>query len=66
MEHILLRQAFRYRQATELTVSGFDYEPAMGAWIEKGGKTYLVEHASFPVCGTKKFDVETGEDAKGQ
>jgi hypothetical protein len=69
--HILFDKAFTFPQEkTGRDPEGCFYDPIKGAWMreEKGKLIALVRScdSSKPVAGTKKCDVETGEDVKGE
>jgi len=67
MKHILLQKALKYKKRKEIeTPKGFSFDSLLGAWISSVDKTFLVEAKDFKAFGTKKEDVETGEDQKGQ
>jgi hypothetical protein len=38
----------------------------IGAWISNTDKSFLIQAKAFKALGTKKEDIETGEDQKGQ
>jgi hypothetical protein len=42
------------------------YNPILGAWFNITSKLPLIFAEDFKAQGTKKYDVETGEDNKGQ
>lgn len=68
MKHILLEKAFKYdipRQNVKL-FKGYNYDDVKGYWVNvENGKPLMHEDASFKPR-TKKEDVETGEDRKGE
>jgi hypothetical protein len=66
-EHILLKYAKTYKRHIEsLAPEGCIYDPCVGAWvISKTGKL-LIETTKRPKPPTKKCDIETGEDQKGE
>jgi hypothetical protein len=67
MEHILLKTAFNYKKRKEIEPpKNFKYNNIIGAWLSKTDDSLLVNHKDFPQIGTKKHDIETGEDQKGQ
>ena len=67
MEHILLSTAFNYKKRKQLLApDGFYYNKTVGAWVSKLNEQLLINHTNFPTVGTKKEDIETGEDQKGQ
>ena len=66
MKHILLVNAFNYKKRKEIVSPiGFFYNKVIGAWLSHSDETLLVNHKSFPAIGSKKEDIETGEDHKG-
>lgn len=67
MKHILLQKAFTYKKREKITApTGYEFDCFLGAWISISDKSLLVNHKDFPGYGTKKNDIETGEDMKGQ
>lgn len=67
MMHILLQKAFIYKKVrTPAPPSNFFYDKINGAWLCKEDKSLLVHSKDFPAISTKKLDLETGEDQKGQ
>jgi len=67
MKHILLQEAFIYRKRKALSApAGFVYNKSAGAWFSEVTYDALVKNSQFPSIGTKKEDIETGEDHKGQ
>lgn len=69
MKHFLFESALNFKKNSEnQNIKGFNYDNIRGAWISDDGKLYLIK-AKFkgkPIFGTKKNDVETGEDLKSQ
>jgi hypothetical protein len=65
--HLLLRTASsaRRRNAPEAPPDCI-YDPVLGAWILEGTNTLLVDTPQRSLPGTKKSDIETGEDQKGE
>lgn len=65
--HILLQTARSVRRR-EVPVHppGCTYDPIVGAWLVDGSATLLVETPGRSLPGTKKNDIETGEDQKGE
>lgn len=66
-EHILLEKAYVYENiSAELTPTGCSYDRYSGLWrIDSTGDVMMVgNYAQKPQ--TKKCDVETGEDQKGE
>lgn len=67
MKHILLQKAFIYKKREKITPPiGYEFNCFLGAWVSISDKSLLVNHENFPWKGTKKNDIETGEDQKGQ
>ena len=63
--HVLLRKGGVTRPISSLTLpQGAAYSLVVGAWILPDG-TLVVESPTKPIQGTKKADVEKGEDQKG-
>lgn len=67
MSHLLLNNAKPYTTDKHVNIpEGFQYNNEKNAWYSEREDVYLVNHKDYPRVGTKKFDVETGEDQKGQ
>jgi hypothetical protein len=67
MAHILLERAFNYIKRKEIKPPlGFYYDRMAGAWLSRVDSTLLINTTGFPQISTKKQDIETGEDQKGQ
>ncbi|MCO5267436.1 MAG: hypothetical protein M9897_00895 [Brumimicrobium sp.] len=67
MRHILLNRAFEYKKRKDINPpKGYVYNSILGAWFNVKDKLPLIFAKDFKAQGTKKFDVETGEDNKGQ
>ena len=65
-KHMLLEKAFVYPLPKERPkLSGYSFSSDKGYWIREDGIP-LVEDHSIPKPRTKKEDVETGEDRKGE
>ena len=66
--HLLIKHAKTYRRFSgSLEPEGCDYNFQIGAWMIKGTQELLVESADPPKPPqTKKADIETGEDQKGE
>jgi hypothetical protein len=67
--HILVRKAFVYPGARQPKApDGCHYEPQAGAWFINSTSEALVasKDPRKPRPTTKKADVETGEDNKGE
>lgn len=67
MKHILLNRAFRYQKRNDINPpEKYRYNSTLGAWIDKTDNSLLVLAKDFKAQATKKLDIETGEDNKGQ
>lgn len=67
MKHILLRKAIVYKQRKDITPpKDYKYDFNLGAWIHKLSGNLLINSDDYLGQGTKKLDIETGEDNKGQ
>lgn len=67
MKHILLNKAFEYRKRKDIIPpKDYVYNSNLGAWFHIVNKLPLIFADDFKAQGTKKLDVETGEDNKGQ
>lgn len=58
---------FSYREPLE-DIEGCHYDKIVGAWIINATNEFLVksQDPEKPRPGTKKEDIETGEDRKGE
>ena len=66
MSHILLERAFIYPKP--LTIKDPDnckYDEVSGYWKDSKGNAAIISE-SFRAGETKKCDIETGEDQKGE
>jgi len=67
MKHILLNKAFEYKKRKDITpTEDYVYNSFLGAWFNIQNELPLIFANDFKGQGTKKFDIETGEDNKGQ
>lgn len=65
-QHVLLAKARAYaREQIDLRPADCDYDLLAGAWVHRPSGGLFVESADPKPPGTKKHDVETGEDQKG-
>ncbi|MTV47890.1 hypothetical protein GJ688_02690 [Heliobacillus mobilis] len=69
--HLLLDKAFKFHEKKGARdPQGCTYDFSKGAWMkeENGLLITLVrsQDPNKPIAGTKKADVETGEDQKGE
>jgi hypothetical protein len=66
-KHILIEYATSYERLNrELTPEGCHYDFEIGAWVVSDTGRLLVESPERPKPQTKKHDIETGEDQKGE
>lgn len=64
--HILLQNcSVLQRPSNESEPVGFIYNKHQGLWVHETNGSLYIDHPEFSAKGTKKFDVETGEDHKG-
>ena len=67
MKHILLQRALKYKKRVTIDEPiGFSFDSLAGAWVNILDRSFLIEAEGFKGLGTKKNDIETGEDQKGQ
>ncbi|MCC8199663.1 MAG: hypothetical protein LIP06_14150 [Tannerellaceae bacterium] len=68
MKHILLQKIFKYKKRETLSIpAGYEFDSFLGAWVSVHDKSLLlVNGTDFIGQGSKKCDIETGEDQKGQ
>ena len=67
MKHILLSRAFEYRKRKDINPpKGYVYNSVLGVWYNITNNLPLIFADNFKAQATKKYDVETGEDNKGQ
>jgi hypothetical protein len=67
--HLLIGRAFTYPQKGELKApEDSEYDTTLGLWLWGPRNDVLVKSANRdkPRPGTKKEDIETGEDLKGE
>jgi hypothetical protein len=67
-EHILLQKVSTYNRKKLKDPEGCEYDELIGGWIVNETNEYLVKSSDpkKPKPGTKKEDIETGEDLKGE
>lgn len=67
MKHILFQKALSYKRRKEVVLpENYEYNYTLGAWINTIDNSLLISSQNFKASATKKFDIETGEDHKGQ
>ncbi|NLP35076.1 MAG: hypothetical protein GX359_07775 [Clostridiales bacterium] len=66
-EHILKEKAFVYElPRTQPNMAGYEFNDENGYWINQKNKKPCIKDPSFAAPRTKKHDIETGEDKKGE
>ena len=67
MKHILLKKALKYKKRKKIKApENYTYDFKLGFWYNIFDKSLLIKSPSFLALGTKKEDIETGEDQKGE
>jgi len=67
MRHILLNRAFTYKKRKSIQPpKEYEYDSKLGAWKNIFDNSLLILSNDFKGQSTKKLDIETGEDNKGQ
>lgn len=69
MSHILLNQIIPFKKNVLDNPTGYKYHIKSGWWVADLDETEVLvksDKPGRPIRGTKKQDVETGEDQKGQ
>lgn len=68
MAHLFVKLAKRYPKNDLVPVKGTTYDKARSLWVNNDDGVPIVESKDdrFRQPQTKKFDIETGEDQKGQ
>lgn len=68
MTHLLVSLAKRYPKKTIEPVKGTRYDKIRSLWVDEseGLPIVVAKNDRFRHPQTKKFDIETGEDQKGQ
>jgi hypothetical protein len=65
--HIFIEKAFIYSDnRKKANMEGYKYNSQKGYWISNLSGLAMVEDNERPKPSTKKADIETGEDAKGE
>jgi len=67
MSHILIEKMHRYKtEGQQRDPEGYKYDATRGYWLGKASGTPLVSDENVRKPVTKKADIETGEDKKGE
>lgn len=64
MKHILLKNLNHKKIQPIEPFQDYYYNKTDGAWVSIQFNSLLVKHKNFPAIGSKKKDIETGEDQK--
>lgn len=64
--HIILEKAKKYLTNDKTSQVDYYYSEKDGFWINKNSGEALVFEDGFSSLATKKCDIETGEDQKGE
>lgn len=66
-EHLLLEKAYVYPlPKTNPDMEGYEFDNERGYWVEeKSGEPFILDKR-HPGPRSKKCDIETGEDQKGE
>lgn len=69
-KHIFIRKAFIYKKSNISLVKevneGYEYDALLGYWVNKNNRKPAIYDPHFSGPITKKEDIETGEDQKGE
>lgn len=67
MKHLFLEKIFRYdaNKREKGCLEGYDYNSKLGYWVDKLMNP-CIDDTNFIKPQTKKCDIETGEDKKGE
>lgn len=66
-KHILAEKAFTYDlPRTTPNMVGYEFDNEKGYWVNQSSKKPAIKDPLFAAPRTKKADVETGEDRKGE
>lgn len=67
MEHIILKKAKKYNVPDQdLNPKGCSYKAKEGFWVNSSSNTAMMRSDDPKKPTSKKCDVETGEDQKGE
>ena len=64
--HVILEKAKKYLANEKTTHEDYYYSTKDGFWISRSSGKALIFDNSFNSLVTKKCDIETGEDQKGE
>ena len=66
MKHILLKTIVPFSTKTENVPNVYRYKPSKGYWVNTETNTPMMKDDEVKKPRTKKADIETGEDKKGE
>lgn len=68
MKHVLLKRASTYPRVDSRSIEppGCHYDARIGAWIKDSDGELFINSPNREGPRTKKEDIETGEDQKGE
>lgn len=67
MEHIIISNLTKFKRKKLNSPEGYNFDRKLGAWISNEDRNeILVKAKDRPIRGTKKNDIETGEDLKSE
>ncbi len=64
--HVILENAKRYSNRDKKMHEGYNYNAHDGYWVSNITNEPLVMSGKMELLATKKEDIETGEDQKGE
>ncbi len=64
--HILLKKAYLFKKKEIEIEKIYFYDNILGFWIKSGSNIPAIIESNFLGPVTKKNDIETGEDQKGE
>ncbi len=66
-EHIIIEKAIKYNIPNpNLKPNGYTYKSKEGFWVDNSSKLAMMKCSNPQKPATKKYDIETGEDHKGE
>ena len=66
-DHIIIEKAKEYNiPAQNLTPGGCTYKAQEGFWVDNSSNIAMLKSDKYQKPTTKKCDIETGEDQKGE
>ena len=65
-KHILTEMHLPTSAGSAPNMTGYEFEDEKGYWVNKNSKKPSIEDPQFAAPRTKKADIETGEDKKGE